>query len=56
MYFIFYNYSHGLDFHDHGYFNFIGFMTIVPLILFALMPLNGLIIIYKNTKNLYMPI
>ena len=51
MYFIFYNYSHGLDFHDHGYFNFIGFMTIVPLILFALMPLNGLIIIYKKNKK-----
>lgn len=24
IYYLFYFYSHGLDFHDHGYYNFIG--------------------------------
>ena len=51
IHFIFYNYSHGLDFHDHGYFNFVGCITIVSLILLALMPFNGLIFIYKKKKN-----
>jgi hypothetical protein len=50
VYYYFYNYSHGLDFHDHGYFNFLGYITIVSLILLALMPFNGLLFFIKKIK------
>ena len=51
IHFFFYNYSHGLDFHDHGYFNFVGCITIVSLVLISLMPFNGLIFIYRKKKT-----
>jgi hypothetical protein len=48
---LFYNYSHGLDFHDHGYFNFVGFISIVSLILIMILPFNVLLYIYKKSKK-----
>ena len=51
IYKLFYNYSHGLDFHDHGYFNFAGFIYIVSLILIIFLPFNGLLLIYKKCKK-----
>ena len=51
IYKLFYNYSHGLDFHDHGYFNFIGLISIITLILIALLPFNVFLILYKKRKK-----
>lgn len=51
IYIYFYFYSHGLDFDDHGYFNFLGTITIVPLSLFAFIPFNILIILLKKKIN-----
>ena len=51
VYKLFYNYSHGLDFHDHGYFNFYGCISIVSLILIILLPFNGLLLLYKKNKK-----
>ena len=53
VYYYFYSYSHGLDFHDHGYFNFLGCITIVSLILFALLPFNGLLFFIKKKNKIY---
>ena len=50
-YIFFYNYSHGLDFDDHGYFNFIGCISIVSLILIAFIPFNVIIILYKKKRS-----
>ena len=50
IYRLFFYYSHGLDFHDHGYYNFIGVISIVPLILLLFLPFNILILIYKKKK------
>ena len=44
-------YSHGLDFHDHGYYNFYGYFFILFLILIILTPLNLLIYLIKK-KNI----
>jgi len=49
----FYYYSHGLDFHDHGYFNFVGGITIISLLLLALMPFNGYIFLIKKNNKIY---
>ena len=53
IYSFFYNYSHGLDFHDHGYFNFFGCISIIFLILLALLPFNGLLFFIKKKKKIY---
>jgi hypothetical protein len=50
IYNIFYYFSHGLDFDNHGYFNFLGFIIIVPLILLSFFPFTVLIILYKKNK------
>ena len=44
-----YKYSHGLDFDDHGYFNFSGLFIIVFIILLSFMPFN--IFIYLNKRK-----
>lgn len=36
-------YSHGIDFHDHGFFNFIGCLTISLIILLIITPINILL-------------
>ena len=53
VYSYFYNYSHGLDFHDHGYFNFLGGIAIVSLILLSFLPFNGLLFFIKNKNKKY---
>ena len=50
----FYYYSHGLDFHDHGYFNFLGGISIISLLLLALMPFNGYIFLIKRNNKKYL--
>ena len=51
----FYKYSHGLVFHDHGYFNFIGFIGISIIIIIFFLPMNGAIYFSrkKNKKVLF---
>ena len=56
VYSFFYYYSHGLDFHDHGYFNFYGGITIVSLALLALLPFNGLVFLIKKKNKIYISI
>jgi len=52
----FYHYSHGLDFHDHGYFNFYGGISIVFLLLLVLIPFNGFIILINKNNKIYLSI
>ena len=53
IYSYFYYYSHGLDFDDHGYFNFLGGITIIFLLLLSLMPVNGFIFLIKKNNKIY---
>ena len=48
FYYYFYKCSHGLDFHDHGFFNFAGSITIIFLLILLFAPFNGLFYIAKN--------
>jgi hypothetical protein len=56
IYSYFYYYSHGLDFHDHGYFNFLGGITIVSLLLLALLPFNVFVVLVKKNNKIYISI
>lgn len=56
FYFLFYKYSHGLDFHDHGFFNFAGGISIIFLLILLLVPLNGLLYIIKNRNIIHIVI
>ena len=51
---IFYYYSHGKDFHDHGYYNLIGSLLIIILIFIGLIPFNLLKCIKKNNYYIYL--
>jgi len=57
--FISYTYSHGQDFHDHGLYNFLGYIIIVFIIMIVLFPFNIIIYVNKNKKKkalyLYLP-
>ena len=53
FYIIMYNYSHGLDFHDHGFYNFIGCISILILIIFMIAPINFLLYLIKRKNNIY---
>ena len=53
IYSYFYYYSHGLDFDDHGYFNFLGGITIVFILLLALLPFNQLVYLIKKKNKIY---
>ena len=48
----FYKYSHGAEFDDHGYYNFIYFFVITFLIMIMLIPFNCLFFIIKNRKGM----
>ena len=54
FYIIIYQYSHGLDFHDHGFYNFIGSLTIMLLFLIFFLPFNGLIYFIKKNNKIYL--
>ena len=56
IYSFFYYYSHGLDFHDHGYFNFLGGITIISILLLGLLPFNGFAFLLKKKNKLYISI
>ena len=52
MFFLFYNYSNGKDFNDHGYYNIIGCILIIIIFFIVLLPFNLLIYIRKKQKYL----
>ena len=56
IYSFFYYYRHGLDFHDHGYFNFLGGITIISILLLALLPFKGFVFLIKKKNKLYISI
>jgi hypothetical protein len=45
-----YIYSHGLEFYDHGLFNFLGCIIILVIFIIALLPINFLIYLIKKKK------
>ena len=53
IYSFFYYYSHGLDFHDHGYFNFLGGITIISILILALLPFKGFVFLLRKNNKLY---
>ena len=55
IFFYFYSYSHGLEFDDHGFFNFLGVITALIIGIIGFLPFNLLFIIikYKNKLILF---
>ena len=51
IYICFFIYSHGIDFHDHGFFNLLGCLALIILILLVLTPLNILLYLLIIKKN-----
>jgi len=48
---LFYSYSHGLDFEDHGYFNFKGYLILLIIFIILFLPINTLIYLIQKKKN-----
>ena len=51
IFILFYLYSHGLDFQDHGYFNFKVFLIVFIIFLILFLPINALIYLIQKKKN-----
>ena len=49
---MFYIYSHGMEFEDHGYYNFFFFFIMISLIIILLVPFNFLVYIIKKKTAL----
>ena len=54
FYILIYLYSHGIDFDDHGYYNFFGSIAIIIILLLIISPLNILLYIIKLNNKLYL--
>ena len=53
IFILFYSYSHGLNFQDHGYFNFVGFFILFAIFFIIFLPINILIyLIQKKEKKI----
>ena len=52
VFFAFYRYSHGNNFEDHGYYNFIYFFIIITLIIIIIIPLNFFFSVIEKGKNM----
>ena len=50
MFYLFYRYSHGLDFDNHGLFNIIGYFALLAILIILFIPFNILIFVIKK-KN-----
>ena len=48
---LFYAYTHDIEFHDHGYYNFIYFFIIIIIIFLLLLPLNLIIYFIQRKKR-----
>ena len=53
VFFLFYIYSHGTTFNDHGYFNFIFFFIIATLIIILFIPFNILLYILRKKRKIF---
>ena len=49
---LFYTYSHGIDFQNHGLFNLIGYFSLLVIILLIFIPFNLFIFIMKTTNKI----
>ena len=54
FYLVGYIYSHGIDFEDHGYYNLIGCLSLILLIIILFSPLNCLLYLIKSNNKLYL--
>ena len=48
-----YIYSHGQEFFDHGFFNFLGFLIIILITMFLFLPFNIVIYLIKNKNKIF---
>ena len=53
VFIFFYQYSHGMEFYDHGYFNFISYFIIVTALLIVMLPINGFIYFFRKKNKKY---
>ena len=53
IYILFYMFSHGLDFHDHGFFNIIGFLIVFVIVIIISIPINGLIYFMRKENKIF---
>ena len=51
IFFFFYYYRHGIDFVDHGYFNFLFYCILVFVFTMSILPLDLMIICQKNANK-----
>ena len=53
---LFYSYSHGLNFEDHGYYNFKGYFILLFILFILFLPINIFIYLIqrKKKKKLYL--
>jgi hypothetical protein len=54
FYFFIYKYSHGLDFHDHGFYNFFGCLSIFIAFLIIIVPFNIFLFLIKKKNKFCM--
>ena len=52
VFLLFYIYSHGMVFEDHGFYNFIYFFIVTTLIMISIIPLNFLFCIIRKKKKI----
>ena len=53
FYIIIFIYSHGIDFDDHGYYNFFGSVALIILLLLGISPLNCFVYILRSNNKIY---
>jgi hypothetical protein len=51
VFLLFYSYSHGFNFEDHGFYNFKLYFVLFFVLLIILLPINGLINLIKKRKK-----
>ena len=52
VFFLFFEYSHGIDFDNHGLFNFIGYFALLLVLLILYIPINFLICVIKGKNKI----
>ena len=53
LFLCFYLYSHGIDFFDHGFYNFVYFFVIIILIIIIFLPFNVFVYLIRNKPKIY---
>lgn len=54
FYIIVFSYSHGIDFDDHGYYNFFGSIALIILLIFIISPINVILYILRLNERIYL--